>query len=105
MIATQRRTKRDWRRSYEPFVAQRNQRISSVRNHGLWFWTGAPCSPQRTWAENDVFPMPSLHVRRLLFAPNSLCPSQQFLKKTSHEDIFTQDVSPIPAMHAQATGN
>jgi hypothetical protein len=21
----------------------------------LRFWTGAPCSPQRTWAENDVF--------------------------------------------------
>jgi len=30
-------------------------------NHGLWFWTGAPCSPRlprlavgRTWAENGI---------------------------------------------------
>jgi hypothetical protein len=27
----------------------------SLPNYGLWFWTGAPCSPQRTWAENDFF--------------------------------------------------
>src|ERR1700684_290733 len=26
-----------------------------VPSYGLWFWTGAPCSPQRTWAENGFF--------------------------------------------------
>ena len=28
-------------------LAWKLRRISSL-NHGLWFWTGAPCSPQRT---------------------------------------------------------
>jgi hypothetical protein len=35
----------DWRR----------KRRTTSRNHGHRFWTGAPCSPERTWAENGFF--------------------------------------------------
>jgi hypothetical protein len=52
----------------DPRVLLVLRRTSSL-NRSLWFWTGAPCSPQRTWAENGFFQMLSLHVRRfLLFA-------------------------------------
>ncbi len=33
----------------------RRKRRTPSRNHGHWFWTGAPCSPGRTWAENGFF--------------------------------------------------
>ena len=53
-------------------LAWKLRRISSP-NRGLWFWTGAPCSPQRTWAENEFFkcfpPCATiLALRRSLFA-------------------------------------
>jgi hypothetical protein len=35
--------------------------------------TGNPGSPKRTWAENDVFRMLSLHARELLLAPTAFC--------------------------------
>ena len=38
-------SKLDWRR----------KRRTPSRNRGNWFWTGAPCSPERTWAENGFF--------------------------------------------------
>jgi hypothetical protein len=28
---------------------------TGISCHGRMVWRGAPCSPQRTWAENDVF--------------------------------------------------
>src|ERR1700688_1172573 len=56
-------------------AATRAKRISFLKepgkgllspNHSLLVWTGAPCSPQRTWAENGVFQMLSLHARGFL---------------------------------------
>src|SRR5579859_5849419 len=50
---------------------------TQTANNGIWFWTGAPCSPQRTWAENGFFQMLSFHDSRMLalgcalFAPRS----------------------------------
>src|SRR6202030_2904354 len=38
-------------------------------------WTGAPCSPQRTWAENGFFPMLSLHAPGSCSWPHSIYPS------------------------------
>jgi hypothetical protein len=36
-------------------VAVRRQRASWSKERSLPLWTGAPCSPQRTWAENGFF--------------------------------------------------
>jgi hypothetical protein len=39
-----------------------------------WFWTGAPCSPQRTWAENGFFQcFHSMHDDSCSWA-QSFCP-------------------------------
>jgi hypothetical protein len=48
---------------------------AGFRNEHLRFWTGAPCSPQRTWAENGIFQMLSLYCTTIPDLGRSLLPA------------------------------
>jgi hypothetical protein len=58
-------------------AARLNYSAAMLPKFGPWFWTGAPCSPQRTWAENGFFQMLSLHGTRISALNSSLFARKQ----------------------------
>src|ERR1700733_7753539 len=57
LVGSQRADRGDIERASVTEIVSSPEGTAKLRsaNQGLWPWTGAPCSPQRTWAENGFF--------------------------------------------------